>query len=228
MIVLATDTSTATGSVAVCDDGGILCEAVIRYGRSHAERLLETADWVLAQSGLRLADVDLLAVSQGPGSFTGLRIGVAAWKGLAVGASLPLIGVDTLEALAHQALPWKGLIYPILDARMNEAFGALYRADGMALDRIHGPAVGPVERLLAELDGPAIALGDGVEAYEARIRETAGPSLILRAGAVPLASTIAALAMTANAAGIDADPGRVEPVYLRKSQAEEARDSATA
>lgn len=228
MIVLATDTSTATGSVAVCDASGVLCEAVVRYGRSHAERLLDTTDWVLAQAGIGLSDVDLLAASHGPGSFTGLRIGIAAWKGLAVGAGRPLIGIDTLEALARQALPWKGLICPLLDARMREAFGAVYRADGMTLECLRPAGVGPVEGLLADLDEPAFALGDGVEAYAERIREIAGPSLILHRGAVPLASTVAALALAAHAAGIDADPGRVEPVYLRKSQAEEARDTATA
>ena len=97
---------------------------------------METVDWVLDQAGIALTGLDALAISNGPGSFTGLRVGAAAWKGLALGNSLPLVAVPTLDAMTRLAPFNEGLLCPLLDAKMGEVFGALYRFDQTARTKL--------------------------------------------------------------------------------------------
>ena len=105
MIIVAGDTSTSINTVAVCRDDAILAETVVDCGRTHAERLLDTITWVLGEAAMSLNQVDALAISTGPGSFTGLRVGLATWKGLALGQDLPLVGVPTLCLLYTSPSP---------------------------------------------------------------------------------------------------------------------------
>jgi tRNA threonylcarbamoyladenosine biosynthesis protein TsaB len=149
---------------------------------------------------------------------------VAAWKGLALGRRLPLLGVPTLDALTRVLPPHDGVVCALLDARMHEVFGAAYRFRGGARTKLIPDRVAPVEAVLAELpDGPVLFLGDGASLYENVIRERvpgavfAPPHL-----SVPRASAVAAEAFDLLAAGATADAAAVSPVYLRKSQPEEA------
>jgi tRNA threonylcarbamoyladenosine biosynthesis protein TsaB len=223
MVILAADTSTPINTVCVSRDGRILAETVVLSGRKHSERLLETVDWVLSEADLTLDAVDTLAVSVGPGSFTGLRVGVAAWKGLALGANLPLMGVPTLDALTRLGAFRDGTVCPLVDARMHEVFGALYSFKEGVRSRLTPDRVCPVESILDEVDGPAVFLGDGAALYEETIRRRCPEAFFVPAHcSVPRASAVAAEALERLAAGEACDAAAVSPVYLRKSQPEES------
>jgi tRNA threonylcarbamoyladenosine biosynthesis protein TsaB len=187
-----------------------------------------TVDWILGQTGLSLDDLDALAISVGPGSFTGLRVGVAAWKGLATGTGLPLVGVPTLDALVNRTFH-DSLVCPLLDAKMGEVFGAVYRFKDGLRTQLVGARACPVQDMLAGLDGQVFFLGDGAQLYREIIQDALADAVFLpRWCCTPRASLVAieALAMFRN--GTKGDAGEVAPVYLRKSYAEQARDKAGA
>ncbi len=227
MIILAADTSTSVNTVAVCDGGRPLAETVVDCGRKHSERLIETADWVLGQAELTLDDVDGLAISNGPGSFTGLRVGVAAWKGLALGKGLPLVAVPTLDAMTRLGVFCEGLVCPLLDARMGEVFGAVCRFQAGTRTKLSEDRVCPVESLIEGLAGRVFFLGDGATLYRARIAAKL-PDAVFAAGpySLPRAAAVAAEAAALLQQGVRADAALVAPAYLRKSQAEEQRRRA--
>ncbi|MBN2307581.1 MAG: tRNA (adenosine(37)-N6)-threonylcarbamoyltransferase complex dimerization subunit type 1 TsaB [Candidatus Hydrogenedentes bacterium] len=227
MKILAVDTSTSINTVAACDAGVVLAETVVACGRSHSERLLDTVDWVLGQAGLQLGEFDALAVSVGPGSFTGLRVGVATWKGLAAGAGLGLVGVPTLDAMTRVACLDDAVVCVLLDARMKEVFGAVYEFQAGVRTKRGPESVAPVEQLLDGLPDRVLFLGDGALLYRDRIEERVAepvfaPSMLM----VPRAAAVAAEAEALIAAGAPAEAARVAPVYLRKSQAELAAAEA--
>jgi len=229
MKILATDTSTDTLTVAVCDAHAVLAEIVVHAPRTHSERLLRTADNLLAQAGLSLAEVDALAVGIGPGSFTGLRIGIAAWKGLALGTGLPLVGVPSLDALAGVHAEAERPVCPVLDARMGEVFYSIHDPGAQGMSPRFGPAVGPVSELIARVNGPVLLAGDGAIRY----REELSAGLPEARFAPPLqdharAAAVALEGLRLLEAGESGDAGAVRPVYLRKSQAERKREEAGA
>jgi len=163
MKILAADTSTGYNSVALCEDDHVLAESVVDAGRKHSERLLETVDWVLGEAGHTLRDVDLLAVSIGPGSFTGLRVGASTWKGLAFAAELPLAGVPTLDAMTRLSAFTHGTVCPLLDAKMQEVYGAAYGFEKGMRTKLIEDRVCSVESIVGELSGEALYFGDGAE-----------------------------------------------------------------
>ncbi len=228
MKILAADTATDVITVAVCDGSEILAETVVRRGRAHSERLLATADWALNEAGLTLADLDALAVSRGPGSFTGLRIGMAAWKGLAFAARLPLAAVPTLDAMVWLCPGVDGQVCPWLDARMNEVFAAVYavKPDGSRVQTM-GPIAAPVSEALRGARPGAVFLGDGAWRYRAAIEEAVPGAVFVAQGlGMPRASAVAFEGARLIESGQLADPALAAPVYLRKSQAETLRDRA--
>ena len=224
MKILAADTSTAINTVAVCEDDRILAETVVACARAHAERLLPTVDWVLDEAGLTLDDLDALAIAIGPGSFTGLRIGAATWKGLAFAKELPLVAVPTLDAMTRLGVFRDAVVCPLLDAKMKEVYGAVYRFDQGRREKLTADRVCPVEDILEGLEGEVMVLGDGAAVYEDRIRAVLPDASFVAPGcSVPRASAVAAEAMALIEQGINSDAALVSPVYLRKSQAEELR-----
>lgn len=232
-LVLAAETSTAINSVAILRDDALLAEAVIDGRRLHSERLLPTVDWLLGEAGLTLRDIELLAVSTGPGSFTGLRIGAATWKGLALANELPLVAVPTLDAMTRlcPCAPASCLAV-ILDARMKEVFAAVYRFEGGRRVKVIADQACSIETLLdqiGQLDGFDAAgltcMGDGVDLYRSAIAERfPRAALAAPAQGAPRASAVALEALALQAAGACTDAALVSPVYLRKSQAEINRD----
>jgi len=232
-LILAADTSTAINSVALCRDDAILAEAVIDGRRLHSERLLPTVQWLLDESGVTLAEVELLAISIGPGSFTGLRIGAATWKGLAFANDIPLIGVPTLDAMTRlAAVRPQSYVAVLLDARMKEVFAAGYRFTGAAREKVVADSVCSIATVMDRLDAlpdfdprAVSLLGDGAQLYQDALRER-WPQVSIAAPSqgVPRASAVALEALALHAAGAPDDPGVVNPVYLRKSQAEVNRD----
>ncbi len=237
MKILATDTSTSVCTVAVCDDGRLLAETVVDCGRTHSERLVNTVKWTLSQAELSMADLDALAVSIGPGSFTGLRVSVAAWKGLAAGARLPLVGVPTLDAMTRVAPFRDGVVCPMLDARMDEVFAAAYRFDAGSRTKLTGDMVCSVDHFLEACSKEEIPdenirfLGDGASLYRESILSRLAHAAIPGPGsphASPRASAVALEAQALVEAGMPVDPAVVAPIYLRKPKADKPGSRANA
>jgi len=237
MKILAVDTSTSICTVAVCDSGRLLAETVVDCGRTHSERLVKTVEWTLGQAGLAMTDLDALAVSIGPGSFTGLRVSVAAWKGLAAGARLPLVGVPTLDAMTRVAPFDDGVVCPMLDARMGEVFAAAYRFDAGSRTKLTDDMVCSVDCFLDVWSKEGIPhekirfLGDGASLYRESILSRLTHATIPEPGsphAGPRASAVALEAQALVETGTPTDPALVAPVYLRKPKADKPRFRATA
>jgi tRNA threonylcarbamoyladenosine biosynthesis protein TsaB len=222
MLILAADTSTDWLSVALWRDGKTLTEFSEHMPRRHSEMLLEITREIMVRAGIALGDVDRFAVTHGPGSFTGVRIGVSTWKGLACAAQKPLVGVSTLEAMALGAPSAHPNICPMLDAKMAEVYAACYRRDGERMETVRPEsAIAPTALLNGVFPG-TVFLGDGALLYADAIRERSPKADILgEEYAFPHAAAIAALAARAD---IDvAQRDAVKPIYLRRSQAEELR-----
>lgn len=227
MRVLGIDTATWTAGVGIIDGDDTLAETSRPIdGGSHATTLLPMIDAALGTAGLGLSDLDLLAVSIGPGSFTGLRIGLSFVKGFSLAAGLPVVGVPTLEAFARAAGKRPGLVCPVLDARKRELYGAAFRWRGNELERVHEDAVVSPQRFVARLTAPCTLIGDGVDAYEPIWRA----HFAHRVELVPLrmcpsrGGTVASLgARLCESRGPD-DPAQLAPIYLRKSEAELHRE----
>ena len=228
MIVLAADTSTAINTVAICSGEVVLAESIVDAGRRHSERLLETIQWLLAEATLSLSDIEILAISTGPGSFTGLRVGVATFKGLAAGLRLPLVGVPTLDAMSRLLPIPDATVCPVLDARMKEVFAAAYTYSGPDRRKIVEDKVCAIEAFVELLPAPAWFLGQGATLYASRIRNVMPEARFAPATHnMPRAAAVASEAVTRLDEGDPGDAARVAPVYLRKAQAELNRAAAS-
>jgi tRNA threonylcarbamoyladenosine biosynthesis protein TsaB len=226
--ILAVETSTLTGATALLEGDTVVAECRLSLAVTHSERLLPAVDHVLRVAGVTLADVDALAVSVGPGSFTGLRIGLSTMKSLAFATGKPLCGIPTLDALAW-SLPFaESLVCPVLDAKKGEVYSALYRTAGGRLERVWDyRAVAPdalAEALVRE--GPVVFLGDGVTPFAAVFRQVLGDAARFAPPAqrLPSAVTVADLARAALERGESVDPAALVPLYLRRSEAELGRE----
>ncbi len=231
MRVLGIDTSTGHLGLALWFDDRLLGELELDLGRKHCETMGAALDGLLTDLGLGIGDLGGIAVAQGPGSFTGLRIGVAFAQGLALASGRPLVGVSTLDALAHGAGLWEGRLVACLDARRGEVyFGAYLRERGGAR-RIGDSQVGPVGQaaeLCASFDTPVLVVGDAAETIRAAAEETrvSGPAITAAPPeyGLPRAAVVAALGGERLARGGDHAPEHVQPIYLRRSDAEIRRD----
>ena len=200
-------------------DGRVLAERSQRESRSHAASLPGLVEQVLSDAGLGIEGVEGLAVSIGPGSFTGLRIGLSLAKGIALAGGLPLVGVPTLEALAWVAAAAPGeTICAALDARKHEVYAALFAATSAGPRRLTPDLALAPEALAARLEAPCVVLGDAVEVYG----KVLGARAALRPFAThhPRGGVIARLGAARIAAGEAANPGALEPVYVRPPDAE--------
>lgn len=225
--VLAVDTSTASGSVAVVEDGRLVAEVCERDVGGHAAWLLPAVKSTIEGAGMGPADIDLFALGLGPGSFTGLRIGVSTVKGLAWTLGRPVMGVSSLEALAmNLAGSGRGVfVCPLFDARKKEVYRGVYRPAGGRMERVIDDGAARPEALadeLAALDGEVVLLGDGLVLYGdmlarkvPRCRRASEDLWLVRGSAV------AALALAALADGLrPSDPADIRPRYKRRSEAE--------
>lgn len=210
----------------MCRGAIVLAEGAQPAAHSHVASLPALIARVLAQAGLRISDVEALGVSIGPGSFTGLRIGLGLAKGIAFAGGVPVAAVSTLEALAAAADATPGqVVYAALDARKREVYAAAFRVapDG-ALERLGPDRVLAPAALAGELPAGTVLVGDAGEAYP-----DAWPAHTIRrpfATHHPRGGIVARLAAARLAAGEAADPGALEPVYVRAPEAELARAEA--
>ena len=224
MKILALDSSAIVATVALCEDEALLGELTVNNGNTHSETLLPMVEFLLDRFGLTPDDLDALAVSKGPGSFTGVRIGAATVKGLAFGTSLPCVGVSTLEALAYNLIGYDGLICPVMNARRKQVYTALFRAKDGVLERIlpdQAIAIAELDEKLKEFDEPVRLVGDGYDITEELLTHEILPTPIrLRAQSAYSVAQVARLLLANGFGGKDTD---LAPSYLRLSQAERER-----
>lgn len=214
MRVLALDTATAACSVAVMCDGTIHAHRHVTMDRGHAEALMPMVEQAMTAARLAYADLDLLATTVGPGTFTGLRVGLAAARGLALATRLPIIGVTTLEALAH-GVPREAragrAVLAVIDARRGEVYAQMFAADLAPLDEPR--VVGPDVAAASIPEGPVVLVGDGAEMVIARLARPRRAITMAGTPRLPDAAHVAALAADRFAA---AQPWRAPgPLYLR-------------
>lgn len=222
MKLLALDTSGPVCGVAVMADGKVLFEAATQNGRNHSISLMPLIDQALHVSGLKLTDLDRLAVVMGPGSFTGVRIGISTAKGLAHGASLPCVAVDALEALAKGAELFHGLICPIQDARGGQVYAALFAADAHGLTRRMEDqpiAVADLCHQLKQKESPVLFVGDGMPVHRATIAEVLGDQAVFAAPHLSYLRPAAVAELAAQATDL-LDYRSLMPLYLRAPNAE--------
>ena len=220
MRVLAIETATPLASAAVVDEDGVLAESVLRAPMFHLEWLLPAIEAMLAQLAMTPGAIQGVAVSAGPGGFTGLRIGIATAAAWATMRRVPLLGVSTLEALARVA-GVQGLVLPLLDAHRGEVAGALYRVagDGSA-DCLVPPLVVAPDRLMAEVaahPGPVLLVGDGLARSAAAMRASLGDRA--RAGGPhlhPRAAVVGLFALPHLLRGDRVEPAALRPLYGRR------------
>ena len=227
MLILAFETSAKAASVALTENGKLLGESYQNTGLTHSQTLMVMAEDLLKACGKTAAEVTHLAVAAGPGSFTGVRIGVSAAKGFAWGAEKPVYGVSTLESMARWLGVWSGYVCCCMDARRSQVYNAIFQVENGELKRFsedRAIALSDLKEELAHLDGPIYLVGDGA----ALAHKTLGPdleNLILppEHRRHQRASGVALAALAAMDRGESADGAALQPNYLRLSQAERER-----
>ncbi|HEX5473219.1 MAG TPA: tRNA (adenosine(37)-N6)-threonylcarbamoyltransferase complex dimerization subunit type 1 TsaB [Vicinamibacterales bacterium] len=228
MLILSLDTTTPAGSAAVLRDGQLLVERAGDPARTHGARLPHELIAVLEAAGARLADVDRLAVASGPGSFTGLRVGIATMQALALARGRQVVPVPALEALAWPLRHGSSLVAPWMDARRGEVFAALYDPETRAL--LHGPsALSPERTLDAWRDEPSIPhaaritfVGDGALRYRGLLERRLGDGAAIVPEVPLLAGAIAEIAYAMADRAVN--PHAIVPLYVRRPDAELARE----
>jgi tRNA threonylcarbamoyladenosine biosynthesis protein TsaB len=223
MRVLALETSTLAGGVALVDGDATVAEYTLNVALTHSERLLSAVDRVLADAGWTPRDLHGIAVAVGPGSFTGLRVGLSTAKGLALAAALPIAPVPTLDAMAA-TLPFAALpVCPVLDARRDEVYASRYRWDEAGMVREWEYLAVTPAALAARLDEPVILLGDPVaEIPSPYVRRAPPPRR------VPSAAAVGHLGARMLERGETVPPASLAPLYLRAPAAETRRRVAAA
>ena len=227
MLILAFETSAKAASVALLEGDKLLSESYQNTGMTHSQTLMVMAEDMLKQCGKTAKDVDAVAVAEGPGSFTGVRIGVAAAKGFAWGREIPCYGVSTLEAMAQSLGIYDGYICPVMDARRSQVYNALFEADRGEITRIREDRAISLDDLaedVKKLEKPVFLVGDGsILCYNTLLERV--PSLVLppEHRMHQRAVGVGIIAARQIRAGISGNAAALTPNYLRLSQAERER-----
>lgn len=224
-MILAIETASSCGSVSLTKGYGqsfhFLAECSSQPDITHSRRLFGSIDWMMTSSGIGWDALDAVAVSLGPGSFTGLRIGMAAAKSIAMAADKPMIGVPTLDALALNVTGCNRLLGCLLDARKQQVYAGFYREDAGGMPRSTGDpvAISP-DKLLAELEEPVLLIGPGAGVYRDILLENELVKIAPSYLSTARASQVGQLAGEMLADGRTLDPATAVPVYIRASEAE--------
>ena len=228
MLILAFETSAKAASVALLEDGKLLGESYQNTGLTHSQTIMVMAEDLLKQCGKTVSDVTAVAVANGPGSFTGIRIGVAAAKGFAWGAELPCVGASTLASMAVGLGIWQGYVCPVMDARRSQVYNALFHVDCGKYTRIREDRAISLEELgedVKNLSEPIFLVGDGsVLCYNTLSEKVPGLILPTEARMHQRASGVALEAERLLQSGGTFPAGALVPNYLRLSQAERERN----
>jgi tRNA threonylcarbamoyladenosine biosynthesis protein TsaB len=222
MKILGIDTATPILALGIIEEEKVLSEIRFNAGQTHAQILLPNIEKILKDSSLQLEDLDGIALSIGPGSFTGLRIGLATAKGVCFASGKPLLSVPTLDGLVYfnRSLPYP--LVPVLDAKKNEVYSAVYNSREGVLERISDYWVLSAEKLVAKIPEEVIFLGLGLEVFQDRLKELCGEKAHFLEGErnLPSGSAIAFLGLEKFKRSEFEDLEKAEPLYLRSSEAE--------
>ncbi len=225
MTLLGIDTSSLAASAAIIEDGAILAENFVNVKRTHSETLFPMVESVLGNCGKSLSSVDLFAVTAGPGSFTGVRIGISAVKGMAMGTGKLCVPVSTLEALAYNLLGRRCVAVPVMDARCGQVYTALFQVNGRTVSRLSEDMAIPIDELRREiaklsLETEIVLLGDGAKTCfeifnDPRVTLAPEHLRFQRAASVCLAAL--------SRGETPLTPSQLVPFYLRPPQAQRER-----
>lgn len=225
MKILAVDTSSTVAAVAIMDERELLGEFILNHKKTHSQKLIPMIDIVMKNLGLCPEDIDIYAASSGPGSFTGLRIGVTTIKAMAFAAKKPVVSVPALDALAYNIPNTEALVCPIMDARNNQVYTALYKLEKgvqVNISEYMGVTVQELVQIIRGKNNDVIFVGDGVLIHNEYLKKELGtrcsfaPQCMLQ----QRASSVAQLALFKASAGKLESCFDMVPFYLRKSQAE--------
>lgn len=228
MKILALDSSGLVASVAIVSDDNLIGEYTVNYKKTHSQTLLPMLDEVAKMVELDLSTIDVIAVSAGPGSFTGLRIGSATAKGLALALNKEIVSVPTVDALAYNMWGCRDLVCPLMDARRNQAYTGLYRFSDGKMDTLIKQCVVQIDEIIDKINKEGqkvIFLGDGVPVFKEYIRENItvpydfAPAMCNK----QRASAVACLGQILFGEGKAVPAHEHKPEYLRLSQAERER-----
>lgn len=226
MLTLAIDTSTSVGGVAIVDDDRLVAACALNVKRTHSERLMSMVERVVSDSDLKVRDIEAIACGVGPGSFTGVRIGVSAAKCLSYTLNIPIVGVCVLDAMAF-SVPFDGTVVSMIDAKHSRTFTAsfTYQGPGKEPLRICDYSLEPVSQTIEKtlrLKGPYLFLGDGSLAYSQMLCDSFGGDLHLMPHAMSVVSpcSVGVLGNVIMAAGHFDDPALLLPFYMRESEPE--------
>jgi tRNA threonylcarbamoyladenosine biosynthesis protein TsaB len=224
MNILGIDTSSIVATVAVVTEEKLLAEYIVNNKKNHSEKLMQVLDTVLKDSDLDIDDLDAIAVAKGPGSFTGLRIGMACAQGLAHASGMPIVGVNTLDALAYNMIDVQGLLCPVINAQRQEMYTSLYRWEDGELIRLWDYEITSIrnlaQRLLQKTERVFI-LGDGVNILWPTVQDCNHIILAPQISLMPRASSVAAAGLQEFLSGKAESCFDLEPFYIRRSHAEE-------
>ena len=230
MLILALDSATPVAGVALWEDGKLLREEFVNYKKTHSETLMPMVKQVLDACEKQIKQVNAIAVTIGPGSFTGLRIGLAAVKGMALALDIPVIGISTLEVMAHNFSYTDALVCPLLDARKKEVYAGFFSVAQRYPQRLGEDVASSPEKFvsaaqrLCQQEGKEqiILLGDGVYPYQSYFQEELGSNCLIAPThlMLPRASALADLAESRAKDENYDDALSLRPVYLRLSEAE--------
>lgn len=226
MYVLAIDTCCMTATAAIMSDDRLVAQVLLNNKKTHSQTIMPMIEFMLKQAELTVNDIDFFAVAAGPGSFTGVRIGIAAIKALAHATQKPCVPVSTLCALANNVYPFDGIICPIMDARRGQVYNALF--DGKTLDRLCDDRAVSMDELLEELmktDKDVMFLGDGLFVHADKINSVLkGRALFAsRTQRMNLAASVAEIGYNKALLGDIVGYAELKPEYHRLSQAERER-----
>ena len=221
MNILAFDTSTSYESIALSKNGHIIADVTTKTKRTHSERLLPTVENLLSQTDMKMESISAIAVSTGPGSFTGLRIGLSTAKGLCFGLKIPLYTVSTLRSLANNASSFSSKICALIDAGRDEYYYAVYSSD---LKETHPPSFAKIEQIVQLIDDKTMLIGPVNSRIKEAILDINNRLIVARdIDCYPKATSL--IDIIENNKGFDVyeadDIARIEPLYIRKSAAEE-------
>lgn len=222
-LILALENSGMCGSIALISNSHCIAENSMLSKLTHSKRMLSSLERLLLETETEWSDIDAIAISLGPGSFTGLRIGLSTVKGLAMATGTPLIGVSSLDGLATQFNFTSMLICPLLDARKKETYTAFYRSDGHGnVSRISDYLVLPPEDIIEQINEPTLFIGDGAEAYRELLHDRLGDRAVFAPAQLNFAkaSSIGFLALPLWQQKKFLNPASAVPIYIRPSDAE--------
>lgn len=225
--ILALDSTADVSTVAVCEGDRLLSEITVNTGNTHSEALLPTVEQALKLADVTVNDIDMFACSTGPGSFTGVRIGVATVKGMAYGKNKPCVPVSTLEALAYNLSGLSGIICPVMNARRSQVYNALFECESGQLTRLCADRAISIQELdteLADIEKPIYLCGDGYDVTLCGLKATK-PEYVPIRYRYQSAYSVAQIAIKKYENGEAVSDIELVPVYLRPSQAERERQA---